>query len=507
MKPNKFNVISAVFFMLLLLQVPLTAEITSTEDIRMPTPSVMENNTAIAPYFYISAQIISSMGYNLENNAYGFKPAEGWASFSFGLVDAKYNNPRQVDFKGDPEYWSGSFSLKNFTHRLHSYDEIVHYNFPIYIAQIEGKGFHFGLHGQGGEYIKDSDSMHTLTLYGGRQVLFFEDPSADDPDYYDNSFTNSDINPETSASYAGSGIIYAGYEKENLFKTYLSVTTEGSVDDGSADGNGAAAVLDTYFTPMGTSTDYMNPFTLAISANVIGGYNFNSGNPLGFGLKVEPSLFIADDIVAMPVAAFDAAAANGDFSQLKWSAGGGLKVRLSGMMWGGNTMGGIEDTDTNYYGAYYENTQYLKYSYAQLYASFSEAENLDLAIKFEEPFGLAGFHQQMGSVIELRVNNLLNTNGVPLEWSAMGRINYSLQQERFTPYLRSYIDSEDVLKLRTGLQINVIPRAGFEISYLSEDLNNGGADPMDKGRVEFTVILGSDRDIARTPMGWDDTMD
>jgi hypothetical protein len=134
-----------------------------------------------------------------------------------------------------------------------------------------------------------------------------------------------------------------------------------------------------------------------------------------------------------------------------------------------------------------------------------------MVLKFEEPDGDAGFHDKIGAMFETRLYNLTGkiTNN-KLAWAMQGRFSYDFQVKGslITPYLRAYLDSSLVTKLRLGAQANFIPYTGFEIAYTSANLN-WNADTtvkpltfydsvMDAGRLELIVILKSDNPKPRT---------
>jgi len=108
-------------------------------------------------------------------------------------------------------------------------------------------------------------------------------------------------------------------------------------------------------------------------------------------------------------------------------------------------------------------------------------------------------------MLEVRLNNVLNYNNAPLTWSAIGRLSYELMNNTVIPYIRSYLDSNSVLKLRTGAQIGgIIPNTGFELAYTSRNLNQGASsnaasDKFDKGRIEFITIIKTDSGRVLTP--------
>lgn len=148
----------------------------------------------------------------------------------------------------------------------------------------------------------------------------------------------------------------------------------------------------------------------------------------------------------------------------------------------------------------------MKYSYAQVYASYSETEDLDLAIKIEEPDGIAGFNENLGALAEFRMNNVLEeTDGIDTTWSILSRVSYDLMDHRVSPYLRGAFNSEETLKLRAGAHFQgFIPHTGWEFSYTSKNLNENNdteivSDEYDMGRFEFIFIVKSDSGLISTP--------
>jgi hypothetical protein len=91
-----------------------------------------------------------------------------------------------------------------------------------------------------------------------------------------------------------------------------------------------------------------------------------------------------------------------------------------------------------------------------------------------------------------------------LSWEAQARVSWDLNVKQFllTPYLRGYMNNQNVFKVRAGLYANLIPFTGFELAYTSANLNknaNTTTKPMnhynsifDAGRIELLVILKSD---------------
>lgn len=485
---------------MLLVAATAWGQIQSTDEVVMPTQKE-QGSGALTPYFWVGAQAVSSLGYNLENGAFGIKSLgdDTWASFNFAMVSSKYDTPKVTTAGADPDIWSGRMSISNYTFIFNSWETAPEANKPLFNAEVQGKGLHFGILSQANAQVK----APATSIKSGGKVLYFADPDSLAADIYET------INPNTKVEYAGD-VMYAGYTKDNLFKGYLSFTSEGDVDTVKAsDANGYAGVLDILFTPMGMETDMENPITVAVSASAIGGANYVKGkNPLGFGAKVVPSFYLADDFVLSPICAFEMKVP--ETGKSPWVAGGGLMLSLSAKRWVGASWGEDRtDVGDTWFKETYEHSKVLKYAYVQAYATYSDETDLDIAFKFEEPDGTAGFDENLGAMFEFRVNNVQEINtGKKQAWSTVGRVEYDLRDHTVTPYLRAYFNSEDVLKLRTGLHMSPIPHAGFELAYTSRNLNSDskatGTSKPDYGRIEFIVIVKSDSGIISTPKRFKD---
>ncbi|MFW5880328.1 MAG: hypothetical protein ACOCU9_01725 [Spirochaetota bacterium] len=471
----------------------LGAQIMEPEEMPMPATEELRDG-ALTPYFWVGAQAIFGLGVNLNNGAFGIEPfntSDTWASFNVALVDSLYATPKAAEFSAGEDMWTGHLALRNYTLRLNSYSPNQQINEPIWTAGIRGFGYRFGVVGQAGEYIQGGSYPSSIT--SGDLVLFFDDPNAQDVDFV------TDPNPLTQASYAGTGLLYGGYEQADLFNAYLTLTTEGTVDDLDAeDADGIAGVLDFNVTPWGTMTDIEQPFTLEVTGNAMYGVNFEE-NPFGFGLKVEPAFHLQDYFVLTPIVAFEGQLPQDE--DAVWAAGGGLMLTMSGKrfasdMWG--ERGGLDYFDT-----VYERDQILKYTYAQIYASYNETQDLDLAVKFDEPSGSVGIDEQLGAMTEFRLNNVLQTGENELGWSAVARADYELNNGAIIPSLRGYLDSENVLKVRAGVEMTMIPYAAFELAYTSANLNTAADGGVDYGRVNLTGIIKSDSSV-RTPKDMND---
>jgi len=480
------------------------AQIMSTQEVPLVPPQE-QGGGQITPSFWIGAQAVESFGYNLETGAFGLRNHSGdtWASFNFAFVDSKYDTPKFVEYGGDQKTWTGRIRLQNYTYRLNSWTSTPEVNLPSWIAEIQGNGFHIGLFNQAGKFIEPSSATNnnpSPKLSSANMVLYFNNPNALDPDYIAN------VNPATSVSYTGTGLVYLGYTQKDVFKAYLSILSEGNVNSNINNGanDGWAGAVDLYLTPFGTRATKKQMLAPRISLNAVKGFNYNQ-NPLGIGTKAELSVYLGNTYELIPLAAFDGKW-DETFTTFSWAAGGGLQFRFSNAMLVNDDWGELATTPSSEYFNYtYENSKILKYSYAQLYASYSEQNDIDIAVKIEEPDGAAGFDKNLGAMLEVRLNNIMQYNNTPLSWSAVGRISYELMNNTVIPYIRTYLDSKSVLKLRTGAQIGgIIPNTGFEIAYTSRNLNQGAsstatADKFDKGRIEFITIIKADSGRVLTP--------
>lgn len=473
------------------------AQIMETDDVVMPKTTESASG-AITPYFWVGAQAVGSVGYNIETGAFGIKSEDDdtWASFNIAMVSSKYDTPKHMEVGGDTDLWSGHLKLINYTMLLNSWESEAETNTPAFIAEIAGKGFHFGLFSQAGEYIKDP----LTSLTAGGEVLFFDDPVASEADVYDT------VNPYTTTEYDGSAIIYVGYKQDGLFKSYLSLLSEGDIDTEVGSADGVAGALDFSITPLGDKTDYAVPFTVAINGNLLTGTGFEE-NPTGFGISVEPSIFLNDDLILTPEVSFDGTIPEGE--DLQWGVGGGLILQMSGKRWIDDSWGELDDP-SDYFDGMYENTKILKYAYTQLYTVYSEEDDLDIALKFEEPDGIAGFNENLGAMAEFRLNNLLEeTSGSEMAWSLSSRLSFDFSDHKTTPYVRAYLNSEDVFRVRAGVQLSgFIPHTGFEFAYTSKNLNESATstasgDEFDLGRVEFLFIIKTDSGMINTPKSMD----
>ncbi|MFW5801628.1 MAG: hypothetical protein ACOCVC_06320 [Spirochaeta sp.] len=474
----------------LLVSSPAFGQFMYAPDLEMPEATPMEHGEA-TPYFWIGAQQTGSIGYNLDNNAFGIRRNDGYVSFSFSLVDSMYDTPKQYVVGDDPDVWSGRVLLRNFTYRVNSYDDDN--NSPIWLAEVQGKGFHIGLFGQAGEY-RQGDGETTIS--SGGKVLYFADSNALNSQFLDTP------NPYTTASYNSPALAYLGYTQQNLFSTYLTLATEGDVDtEVTEEADGIAGVIDFTVTPLGVASSAEVPFTVEVSGNVMGGTRFEE-NPLGFGVKAEPSIFLGENRAVNPILAFDAQIPEGE--SVQWGVGGGVLLQLSAPVFTTDVWGELSSGDAqNYFSDIYERDgQLQRYTYAQLYAAYSESDDLDLAFKYEEPEGEIGMIDKLGAMTEFRLNNLLQSEGNELGWSAAARVSYDLMEGQLVPYARTYVNSEDVVKLRTGAHFSFFPHAGFELAYTSRNLNSNseatGTDEYSKGRIELLMRVSTSSGTIRT---------
>jgi hypothetical protein len=501
---------------------PLNAQVQGDDEIVTP-PAQFQDHGGVTPWFWIGIRTVFSGGYNIETGAAGFRNYGGdnytYASFNLAFVDSHYQTPKfyEVPRSIDPDAWSGKFKLMNFTSRINSWEDGisgVENNLPAWLAEISGKGAHIGFFTQAGQLIGSMDDNQDnnkprTSLSAGTMVLQLGDTDLGKSIYDKNRADN-----RTTYSTSNGALWYAGYERSERFNTYLSMLSEGNINSDVSGGqnDGFAAALDFNVSPLGLIADSENPFTLTLTGNAITGWRFETPENIGFGLKAEPGFWLRDNFVITPSAAFDGKLdVNNDFT---WKAGGGLVFRFSGMRWITDSEDWNELSQISNVGFRYENNKVLKYAYAQVYAAYSENDDLDLVFKVEEPDGDVGWHEKLGAMAEFRLYNLTNkvtTN--TLDWAVQGRISYDLTVKSYliTPYVRSYLDSNAVLKLRAGAQANIIPYVGLEIAYTSANLNSGAkgfsfpgamshySNSSDAGRLELIVVLQSDNIKPKTP--------
>lgn len=482
--------ISIILALFSFVSVSVFSQVMSTDEIVMPENQVVSNE-GVTPYFWIGGQAVSSFGYNLETEAFGLGGADNtWTAFNVAFADSRYNPAKLTEYGTDPEMWTGHLTLKNFTMRLDgsNVDAVP----PLFLAEVRGKGMHIGFVGQSGEF----ETTAQTSIKSGGQVLYFNDPNVTESDYYGTT------NPNTTTEYSGKSIVYVGYDKTNLFKSYVTFTTEGDVNAEKEAADGFAAALDFSVYPFGEKVSYDNPFTISLTGNVLGANNYEE-NPLGFGTKLNAGIFIADDVILKPVIAFDGT--KSEEEDLVWAAGGGLTLQFSGKRWVSDIWGENTNDVLDHFNKA-SSDKILKYAYAQVYGSYAIETDLDIVAKVEEPDGIAGFNENLGALVEFRMNNVLEElEGNDQSWSLISRVSYDFMDHKVSPYLRSYYDSDETFKLRTGANFQgFIPHTGWELSYTSKNLNENNlstasADEYDMGRLEFMFIVKSDSGLISTP--------
>jgi hypothetical protein len=516
------------------------AQIFNDEDIPTPATEVVGPG-GLTPQLYFSASLQFGAGYNFETGAKGFRDYGGdndtSFSFSVAFVDSHYQSPKRFEVGAPKEdQWSARFKFFNYTLRLDTWDYAGELNKGAWLAEISGMNAHIGFFTQAGRLIngldqiardKDSYNKPISQIYAGGKVmgLGFNDLNKS---YYD--IDASDTSTTVTAYKAeNKGVFYAGYELPDLFKVYGTALSEGDVNSDVSKGkhDGLAGALDFALSPWGTATGRRAPTTLNFEGSLIGGADFDN-NPFGFGLKAEAARWLGGDLVIAPVVAFDGkkmdqhnTAGKLTNDKFYWSMGGGLTFRFSSPKWVSDEWDELLGiTNVTYR---YENSKILKYAYAQVYAAYVDNKNLlnsddskvlNLVFKAEEPDGEAGFHDKLGAMFELRLNNVTKKEVArDYDWAMQGRVSYDLDISKMliTPYVRAYLDSGAVFKLRVGAQANIIPKCGLEIAYTSANLNPDAygktiytdigvdkTDVLDKGRIELVVVLKNDNDRPKT---------
>ncbi|MDR0411199.1 MAG: hypothetical protein LBH75_04410 [Treponema sp.] len=514
----------------------LFAQVQDDKDVITPTPQFQDHG-GVTPWFWIGIQSIFSGGYNIQTGAGGFRDYGGsdntYASFNLAFVDSHYATPKfyEVPRELDPNMWTGKFKLMNFTTRINSWsqnEDAIENNRPAWLAEIAGHGAHIGFFTQAGNLIgglndtQSNSNSPITTITGGNMVI----PLGDD-DLGRLYYNSTNAGNKTTYSTSRGALVYGGYVKEDLLNVYLTMLSEGNVNsDVSKKGNNAfAGVIDFGVTPFGVFTDDEHPFTFGLTGNAIAGFGWenaaNDTKNVGFGAKLDAGFYLGrDNFVLSPVFAFDGRIED-DAHDYKLHAkfGGGLVFQFSGMrwvsddwneLWGVGKAKGIANQDYRY-----ETNKILKFTYFQAYAAYSEAEDMDLLFRFEEPDGDAGFHNKIGALLEARVYNLtkkVDINEKPW-WQAQGRFSYDMNIKSipFTPAIRAYLDSASVLKLRLEADANIIPYTCFTLAYTSANLNKGAdkmiakapnsgdSDIFDAGRIELIVTLKSDAVRPRPP--------
>jgi hypothetical protein len=554
--------VAAIVAALALCASPVWAQVQAQEDVITPTPAP-QGSGAITPYFYISLQTLFSAGYNFETKAGGFRNYAGdandgtWVSFSVSFVDSHYQSPKLFEVGTDPDAWTGKFKFMNFTYRLDSWQESgsnAELNQAQWLAEISGKGAHIGFFTQAGALLgsmRDTQSGNSRTedvkpwtkISAGNKVLNLGDNDLG-KSYYNTTMGESQYETVYGAG-SGGAMMYAGYEKPELFNVYITALSEGNVnsdvseqpvagsDEKRPKNDGLAAALDFGVSPFGLITDDEHPLTVTITGNAVGGMNYErkwgdlgtAEGDAGFGLKADGGYWLGDHLVIAPVFAFDGQMyKNSDKEDaFAWKTGAGLTFQFSPMRWVNDDWGELSNMG-NYYSVRYENNQILKYAYAQAYLAYSDTTNLDMLLKVEEPDGDPGFHDKIGALYELRLYNInLSKDDRPVnskEWEMWGRFSYdlSVKGHPIIPYIRFGLDNRMVTRLRLGAQANLIPYTGFELAYTTANLNPNAditsiaADTglghykniADAGRLELLVMLKSDNVRPRPRKRMDD---
>jgi len=525
---------------LALLGAAVQAQVQSVEDIDSPAPQFQDHG-GVTPWFWIGVQTVFSAGYNFETTAGGFRNYGGdnntYASFNLAFVDSHYQTPKfyEVPRELDPDAWTGHFVMLNFTSRINSWEggnTGMENNAPAWLAEIAGKGMRIGFFTQMGNLIggfsdsakregqnsnNENNTKPVIRIAGGNKVLNLGQDQLGKI-YYEKSTDANTVTSYSTRSATEGAVWYTGYEKKELWNAYLTMLSEGDVnsDVRNDQRKGFAGVIDFGVTPFGLITDEQAPLTFNVTGNTIAGFKWqNISENIGFGLQGESGIWLKrDNLVLSPVVAFDGKLdSNNDFF---WKFGGGLSLRFSGMRWTNDDWGDLYNSgyrvNTNSFTGnerfanwQYENNKILKYAYAQAYLAYSESSDLNMLLRVEEPDGNLGFHDKLGFLAEVRLNNLTEVVN-SAKWEGQARVSWDFNIKQFlvTPYLRGYLNDDKVFKMRLGAYANFIPFTGFEIAYTSANLNsnvdlpkpsylNGSYDKFfDAGRIELIIILKSD---------------
>jgi len=535
---NKKFFATVMVIALALISAPVFAQVQAVEDIEAPEPQFQDHG-GVTPWFWIGVQTVFSAGYNFETTAGGFRNYGGdnntYASFNLAFVDSHYQTPKiyEVPRQLDPDAWTGHFVMLNFTSRLNSWEGgkntvVMENNSPAWLAEITGKGARIGFFSQMGTLIggledfggsggNESNRKPITKISGGNKVLNLRQNELGKL-YYEKD-TDPTVTRYTTTSATEGAIMYGGYEKRELWNVYLTMLSEGDVNSDVRDDKkkGFAGVIDFGVTPFGLITDEEQPLTFKVTGNTIAGFNFKSGansnQSVGFGLEGESGIWLGrENLVLSPVVAFDGKIdANNEFT---WKFGGGFTFQFSGMRWTNDDWGDLYNDgyttskkdfngNENFANWQYENNKILKYAYGQAYVAYSEESDLNMVLRVEEPDGNLGFHDKLGFLAEVRLNNL--TEKVKTKaWEGQARVSWDLNINQFliTPYVRGYLNNDKVFKMRLGAYANFIPFTGFEIAYTSANLNPNAETTVkplshydgikDAGRIELIVILKSD---------------
>ena len=489
-------------------------------------------NGPIQPYFWIGGYVTQSLGYNFQTGAMGIKntdPGDGsqtWVSISAAMVDSHYTDPKMYEVGDDPDIWTGHFIMVNPTLRVVSYKAAPEMNTTSWLAEITGHGFHLGLFTQNGQYVEGADlytnnpgyTFSDSSLVAGNEVLYITPSStAATPGYIDND-VKANLSPITTyftlpTSNPG-GIMSIGYKVPDLYSVNLGVESQGNVDTPASDlikYGGFSGSLDFSLSPWGPEASEDKPMIAKFEANGVAGTQYTTApyNPVGFGAKASGQIWLGDYMILTPVAAFDGKlndtwtiGAPIPAEPFQWEAGGGFIFSFSPKKW-------VYDDYSELQGKFsassiYGKEKIQKYSYAQVYAAYSPDYNLQMVFKAEEPDGAVGFDENLGAMVEVLLNNLTANSHSSLlapNWSVLGRVEYDLADHTIVPYIRSYYDSFGVLKLRTGVQMGVLPHTGFELTYTSQNLNSAAThlNAFDAGRLEFIVTITTNDGIVMTP--------
>lgn len=492
----------------------LSAQVTDADKAPQPTEKPISPGL-FTPTFWVGAQAVLESGYNMTSGASGmaYNGNDSWASFDVALVDSHYDVPKKFVTDEDPDYWMASVKLYGLTDRIDSYSSSPELNWPSWSVGIKGQGFTFGFFSQG--YTDEDEALvlggdttntPTSTIEGGNEVLYLGGLTAGSNDYL--TATESVV----SVSYPVATKALVGYKIPGYLEVNLTGGSRGTIA-GSSSTNGLAGVLNFSLEPFGSSDD--QPLVLGLTGDAIGGYNYTTagvGNPVAFGLATQLDWTLGDDIVLSPIAAFDGRVNDSwtsgivypvGTSKFDWKTGGGFLLTLSPKRWVTDFWGELPAQSAS---EYFENSKILKFTYAQLMAEYGRStvsqgnKDLSLVFKAEEPDGLAGRDENLGGMIEICASNLLAANsGYPLVWSGIGRLSYDLDNHKIEPYIRGYVDSTKVVKLRFGAQYNPMPGCALELTYMSANLTSGLATAQDTGRIELLVGLSTDSTFTRIP--------